>query len=59
MIEYLVGQKKVAELTNIDLKKFDLLDEVSKSASSYLKVMLPDEEIIGDPFLDRYGNRTR
>jgi hypothetical protein len=44
------GAKKVAELTNIDLKKFDLLDEVSKSASSYLKVMLPDEEIIGDPF---------
>lgn len=25
------GAKKVAELTNIDLKKFDLLDEVRKS----------------------------
>ena len=44
------GAKKVAELTNIDLKKFDLLDEVRKSALSALKVMLPDEEIIGDPF---------
>ena len=30
--------------------KFDLLDEVRKSALSALKVMLPDEEIIGDPF---------
>ena len=37
-------------LTNIDLKKFDLLDEVRKSALSAVKVMLPDEEIIGDPF---------
>ena len=44
------GAKKVAELTNIDLKKFDLLDEVRKSALSAVKVMLPDEEIIGDPF---------
>ena len=40
----------MAELTNIDLKKFDLLDEVRKSALSAVKVMLPDEEIIGDPF---------
>jgi hypothetical protein len=31
-------------------KQFDLLDEVRKSALSALKVMLPDEEIIGDPF---------
>ena len=37
-------------MTNIDLKKFDLLDEVRKSALSAVKVMLPDEEIIGDPF---------
>lgn len=37
MIEYLVGQRKVAELTNIDLKKFDLLDEVRKSALSAVK----------------------
>ena len=44
------GAKKVAELTNIDLKKFDLLDEVIKSALSAIKVMLPDEEVIGDPF---------
>ena len=44
------GAKKVAELTNIDLKKFDLLEEVSKSALSAVKVTLPDEEIIGDPF---------
>ena len=44
------GAKKVAELTNIDLKKFDLLDEVRKSVLSVVKVMLPDEEIIGDPF---------
>ena len=44
------GAKKAAELTNIDLKKFDLLDEVRKSVLSALKVMLPDEEIIGDPF---------
>ena len=44
------GAKKVAELTNIDLKKFDLLDEVRKSVLSALKVILPDEEIIGDPF---------
>ena len=36
--------------SNIDLKKFDLLDEVRKSALSAVKVMLPDEEIIGDPF---------
>lgn len=40
----------MAELTNIDLKKFDLLDEVRKSVLSVVKVMLPDEEIIGDPF---------
>ena len=44
------GAKKVAELTHIDLKKFDLLDEVRKSALSAIKVMLPDEEVIGDPF---------
>ena len=43
------GAKKVAELTHIDLKKFDLLDEVRKSALSAIKVMLPDEEVIGDP----------
>lgn len=30
------GAKKVAELTNIDLKKFDLLDEVRKSVLSAL-----------------------
>lgn len=44
------GAKKVAELTHIELKKFDLLEEVRKSALNTIKVMLPDEEVIGDPF---------
>ena len=44
------GAKKVAELAKIDLKKFDLFDEIRKSALSAIKVMLPDEEVIGDPF---------
>lgn len=42
--------KKIAELTNIDLKKFDLLEELQKNALSALEVMLPDKEVIGDPF---------
>lgn len=44
------GAKKVAELTHIELKKFALLEEVRKSALNAIKVMLPDEEVIGDPF---------
>ncbi len=42
--------KKVAELSNIDLEKFDFLDEVRKNALSTIKIMLPDEDVIGDPF---------
>lgn len=42
--------KKVAELSNIDLKKFNFLDEVRKCALSAIKIMLPDEDVIGDPF---------
>lgn len=42
--------KKVAELSNIDLKRFDFLDEVRKSALSAIKIVLPDENVIGDPF---------
>lgn len=42
--------KKVAELTKIELKKFDLSKEIIKFALNAIKIMLPDEETIGDPF---------
>lgn len=42
--------KKVAALANIDLKKFDFYSEVKVSVISSLKVMLPDDNIVGDPF---------
>lgn len=42
--------KKVAELTNIELKKFDVLNEIQKSAMGALKIMLPDGSTVGDPF---------
>ncbi len=42
--------KKIAELRNIDLKKFDFLDEVRKNVLNAIKIMLPDEDVIGDPF---------
>lgn len=42
--------KKAAELANIDLKKFDFLIEVQKSVISALKIMLPDGDVVGDPF---------
>lgn len=42
--------KKAAEMANIDLKKFDLLNEVKENALSAIKVMLPDADEVGDPF---------
>lgn len=39
-----------AELTNIDLKKFVFSEEVIKSVANAVKIMLPDVEVIGDPF---------
>ena len=44
------GAETLAESTNIDLKKFNFRDEVRKNVLSAIKVMLPDEDIIGDPF---------
>lgn len=42
--------KKLAESSNIDLKKFDFFNEVRKYTMSAIKTMLPDEDVIGDPF---------
>lgn len=42
--------KKLAELANIDLKKFNLLKEVKESVISALKIMCPDGDVVGDPF---------
>lgn len=42
--------KKAAETANIDLRKFDFFKEVQVSTLSALKVMLPNYNIIGDPF---------
>jgi hypothetical protein len=45
-----IEAKEVADKVNIDLKKFNFLSEVQKSALSVLKTMLPEGDIIGDPF---------
>ncbi|AZP03732.1 hypothetical protein [Jeotgalibaca ciconiae] len=45
-----IGAKKAAEMANIDLKKFNFLNEVQKSVISALKMMLPEDDIVGDPF---------
>lgn len=45
-----IEAKKVAELANIELKKFNFFNEVQKSAASALKVMIPDKDVMGDPF---------
>lgn len=42
--------KKVAELANIDLKKFNFLNEIQESVISALKIMCPDADVVGDPF---------
>jgi len=42
--------KKLAELANIDLKKFNLLSEVQETVISALKIMCPDGDAVGDPF---------
>lgn len=45
-----IKAKKAAEMANIDLKKFDFLNEVQKSVIGVLKIMLPEKDIVGDPF---------
>lgn len=40
----------MAKLVNIDLKRFNFGEEVRKNAMLTLKTMLPDQEMIGDPF---------
>lgn len=45
-----IKAKKAAELANIELKKFNFLNEVQKNAASALKVILPDKDVVGDPF---------
>lgn len=42
--------RKISELANINLLKFDFCDEVIKYCLCAIKVMLPEEDIIGDPF---------
>lgn len=42
--------KNVAKVANIDLKHFDLLNEIVKSCKNMLEVVVPDEDVIGDPF---------
>lgn len=41
---------KIADITNIELKKFDLQQEIINDSIQALKVMLPDKDTIGDPF---------
>lgn len=45
-----IEAEKAAKLANIDLKKFDFLNEVQKNVLSALKIMLPEDDVIGDPF---------
>lgn len=45
-----IKAKKAAELANIDLKKFDFLKEVQRSVIGALKIMLPENDVVGDPF---------
>lgn len=45
-----IKAKKAAELADIELKKFNFLNEVQKSTASALKVILPDKDVVGDPF---------
>lgn len=42
--------RELAGLFNIELKKFDFVNEVRKNVISAIKTILPDEDIIGDPF---------
>ncbi|WP_369298775.1 hypothetical protein [uncultured Neglectibacter sp.] len=42
--------KKAAEQANIDLKKFVFCREIQKSVMHFINTMLPNEEVIGDPF---------
>ena len=41
---------KIADITNIEFKKFDLQQEIINDSIQALKVMLPDKDTIGDPF---------
>lgn len=42
--------KKASEFANIDLKKFNLLIEVQNNALTAIKIILPDVDVVGDPF---------
>lgn len=44
------GAERIAELTKIDIIKFNFTKEIVKDVLSSVKVMLPDEGVIGDPF---------
>lgn len=42
--------KRAAELANIDLNKFNFFNEVLKNALSTIKIIIPDKDVVGDPF---------
>jgi len=44
------GAERIAELAHIDMIKFNFTNEIRKDVCNSIKIMLPDEVIIGDPF---------
>lgn len=42
--------KETASVANIDLIKFDFLNEIVKSIIGMLSIMLPEDKVVGDPF---------
>ncbi len=45
-----IDAEKAAKLANIDLKKFDFLNEIKKSVLGSLEIILPGNDVVGDPF---------
>lgn len=50
--KYNVSKRLIEQANNcnIELKKFDLMDAIRESLIKAIQVMLPDDNIIGDPF---------
>ncbi|MCL2112682.1 MAG: hypothetical protein FWH31_01885 [Streptococcaceae bacterium] len=42
--------EKIAEASNIELKKFSLFNELAKGVQNKLSMMLPDKDALGNPF---------
>lgn len=42
--------QKMAKKLNIDVLKFDFWNEIQNNVIKHIKIMLPSQEIIGDPF---------